>query len=40
MTFAGVLYGRETWSLDIKEESQTEDVREQDAEGNIWTEEG
>jgi hypothetical protein len=34
-----VLYGCGTWSLTLREE-QAEDVREQDAEENIWTEEG
>jgi hypothetical protein len=34
-----VLYGCETWSLDIKGGTQTEGVLEQGAE-DIWTEEG
>jgi hypothetical protein len=35
-----VLYGCETWSLDIKGVTQTEGVCEQGAEKIIWTEEG
>jgi hypothetical protein len=31
--------GRETWSLVLMEE-QAEGLREQSAEGNIWTQEG
>jgi hypothetical protein len=33
------LTGHETWSLTVREE-QTEGVREEGAEDNIWTEEG